>query len=180
MKREQSKRTHRGRASPGGRSSGLAAEGRIKSFVFGDLPINLFSMVIVIRERVVDRRETEVGEGRMKHLRGVSVAQDIDHDGPDGDPRARDTGAAAADGRITRDMGMQHLRHEWQCIPIMDAEQAAATPNRRESWVAYSHRPFGVFPPPCLFATIGLASFPAFSLDLALSNKPSARMASDF
>lgn len=100
--------------------SGLGVECRIERFVLSDFPIDFFSMVVVIRECVVDSCKGEMGIMSEQLVRSLSVEQDSDDHGPNGDPGSVDPRTPPADLWITYDMGMCDGRHGESVADFLD------------------------------------------------------------
>ncbi len=74
-----------------------------------DLCVNFFPVVIVVGKGVVYGRETQVRKGCLQFFGCQALMQDITNDYANGDPRAHNGGASAANARISGDVGMQTL-----------------------------------------------------------------------
>lgn len=69
------------------------------------------AVIVVVRERVMNRRESQMGVVLQKLFWSLPVQQARDHDRSHSDARARETGTASADLGIADDMGVGACRH---------------------------------------------------------------------
>ena len=84
--------------------------------ICGDLPVDLFLVVVIVGQRIVDCGKVSLGAVREQFLRRRSVVQHVHHDRPDGNPCSLDTWAATTDFRVTDDVRVKNSRHEAQSI----------------------------------------------------------------
>lgn len=81
--------------------------------MLGDIFIHCFTMVIVIGQRIVNRCEADMRIVRDQFFWGLSVVQNIDHNGSYCDSGPLNTRTSAADAGITCDMRMNNCGHVW-------------------------------------------------------------------
>ena len=79
--------------------------------MFSDFPIHRLPVIVIVRERVMDRRKREVRIMLEKLFGSLSVQQRGDNNRSDRDTSTLDPWAASADGRIGHDVGMCYRRH---------------------------------------------------------------------
>ena len=77
----------------------------------GYLSINLGTVVVIIRQRVVDRRQTDVWIVSEQFIRREAILQDVCGNRPDRDTSAGDPWTPAAHGLIGLDIGVKNMWH---------------------------------------------------------------------
>lgn len=79
--------------------------------MFGNFAVNVFSMVVVVGQRIIDRGKIEVRILNKKFLGAHSVVEGIDDDGSNRNACSIDSWATATDLGITGDVWVQDIRH---------------------------------------------------------------------
>ena len=79
--------------------------------VLSDFAVNLLPVVVVVGERIVDLSESKGRKLPNKFLWGKTILKDIHRDGPHGESRSMNDGAASANGRVARNVRVGNLGH---------------------------------------------------------------------
>jgi hypothetical protein len=93
------------------RQSRWAMLSRVLLAILFDFSIDLCSIVVVVRERVVDLSEREVRKFFNKFLRRTSMLEYVNHDRANRKTSTVDNGTLPANGRIVRDMRVGNFGH---------------------------------------------------------------------
>lgn len=79
--------------------------------MLSDFSVYRLTMIVVVGERIVNRREGEMGMVLKKLFRTLPVQQSCDDHRSYGNPSPLDPRAAPADDRITHNMRVRHSGH---------------------------------------------------------------------
>ncbi len=89
--------------------------------MFGNFAVNLFAMIVVVGQRIIDRGKIEVRILNKKFLGTHSVVEGIDGDGAHRDACSVDSWTATTDLGVTGDVRVQDFRHgrslsDWSAV----------------------------------------------------------------
>lgn len=79
--------------------------------MLSDFSVDRLPMIVIVRERVMNRREGKMGIMLKKLLRSLSVQQCGNNNRSDSDPGALNPRAAPADCGVTDDVRVGYGRH---------------------------------------------------------------------
>ena len=96
---------------------------RVEGVIGCHVGVKFLAVVIVVGQGIVNGGEREMRVITEEVLGSEPMVQDIHHDCANGDPRAFDARTAAAHIGLTHDMGMHHVRHEYESTETSRLEQ---------------------------------------------------------
>src|SRR3990172_6749132 len=80
--------------------------------IFFDILIDLFTVVVIIRQGIVNLGQCEVRKPRDQLFRGEAVVEDIGDHGPNRETGPSNDGTSPADFRISGNVRMGYFRHD--------------------------------------------------------------------